>query len=94
MNVAVTDEMLASVEDHRSLNDKKIDGEAEESEEEDNHTKGRKRSTNMSGSAAKKLRAVVVPKKKTKTLELVDLFMETATEKRERSKTLDEIFKN
>ena len=43
MNVAVTDEMLASVGDHRSLADRKIDEDAEESDDEDNPNKGRKR---------------------------------------------------
>ena len=91
MKIVVTDEMLASVEDHRSLADKKIDGEADESHDDNNQANGQKRSAGSSGSGSKKLRVAVVPKKKTKTLELVDLFMDTTTEKRGRSKIRDEI---
>ena len=91
MNGTVTAEMLASVEDHRSLNDKKIDGEATDSDEDDSLTNGRKRSAGTNGSSSKKkLRVAVEPKKNTKTMNLVDLFMDTSKEKNERTQVREE----
>ena len=83
--VQVTDEMLASVEDHRSLADRKLDNEASESDDEDHISNGPKRSAGSNGSGLKKLRIAREPRKKSKTMDLVDLFVDDSKEKHERS---------